>query len=192
MGLLKDAGISDFEAKEEIESSIDRWVWYAGWADKFSHLLGTVNPVSGPYFNFTIPEPTGVVGMVVPNTPPFLGLISRLVPAIVSGNSVVLVAEGKSSMMAVTMGEVLATSDVPAGVVNILTGDKSDLLPWLLSHMDINSVDISGASTEIDPLILEQASVNVKRLVRRQPEEEGLDVISDFLEMKTIWHPVGK
>ena len=167
-------------------------MWYAGWSDKYSQVLGSVNPVSGPYFNFTVPEPTGVVGIIAPAEPSMMGLVSRLAPAIVSGNTVVVVSQGQSSLTSITIGEVLATSDVPEGVVNILTGDQSELLPWMIGHMDVNAVDISGISPETDHILLEEASLNVKRVVSRKVEEESLELISDFLEMKTIWHPVGR
>ncbi|MEC7909609.1 MAG: aldehyde dehydrogenase family protein [Actinomycetota bacterium] len=190
--LLKSIGVNSRSATREIEDSIQRWVWYAGWSDKYSQILGSVNPVSGPYFNFTVPEPTGVVGIIAPTEPSMLGLISRLVPAIVSGNTVVVVSEGKSSLTSVTIGEVLATSDMPAGVVNILTGDQTDLLPWMVGHLDVNAVDISGISHETDMNLIEEAASNVKRVVSRQVNEESLELISDFLEMKTVWHPIGR
>lgn len=190
--LLKSIGVDSRAATREVEDSIQRWVWYAGWSDKYSQVLGSVNPVSGPYFNFTVPEPTGVVGIIAPTEPSMLGLISRLVPAIVSGNTVVVVSEGHSSLTSVTIGEVLATSDVPAGVVNILTGDQTDLLPWMVGHLDVNAVDISGISPKTDLTLLEEAASNVKRVVARQVNEESLELISDFLEMKTVWHPIGK
>ena len=190
--LLKSIGVNSRSATREIEDSIQRWVWYAGWSDKYSQILGSVNPVSGPYFNFTVPEPTGVVGIIAPAEPSMLGLISRLVPAIVSGNTVVVVSEGKSSLTSVTIGEVLATSDMPAGVVNILTGDQTDLLPWMVGHLDVNAVDISGISHETDLTLIEEVASNVKRVVSRQVNEESLELISDFLEMKTVWHPIGR
>ena len=190
--LLKNIGLNSKAAKSEVEEAIHRWVWYAGWSDKYSQVLGSVNPVSGPYFNFTVPEPTGVVGIIAPAEPAMMGLVSRLAPAIVSGNTVVVVSQGQSSLTSITIGEVLATSDVPEGVVNILTGDQSELLPWMIGHMDVNAVDISGISPETDHTLLEEASLNVKRVVSRKVEEESLELISDFLEMKTIWHPVGR
>jgi len=190
--LLKSIGANSRSATREVEDSIQRWVWYAGWSDKYSQILGSVNPVSGPYFNFTVPEPTGVVGIIAPTEPSMLGLISRLVPAIVSGNTVVVVSEGESSLASVTIGEVLATSDVPAGVVNILTGDQTDLLPWMVGHLDVNAVDISGISHETDLTLIEEAASNVKRVISRQVNEESLELISDFLEMKTVWHPIGR
>ena len=190
--LLKSTGLNGKAAKSEVEEAIHRWVWYSGWSDKYSQVLGSVNPVSGPYFNFTVPEPTGVVGIIAPTEPSMMGLVSRLVPAIVSGNTVVVVSQGQSSLTSITIGEVLATSDVPGGVVNILTGDQSELLPWMIGHMDVNAVDISGISPETDRTLLEEASLNVKRVISRKVEEESLELISDFLEMKTVWHPVGR
>ena len=190
--LLKSGGVNSRTATREVEESIQRWVWYAGWSDKYSQIIGSVNPVSGPYFNFTVPEPTGVVGIVPPSEPSLLGLVSRLVPAIVSGNTAVVISEGHSSLTAITVGEVLATSDVPPGVVNILTGDQTDLIPWIIGHLDVNAVDISGINQDVDLTILEEASSNVKRLVSRKVDEESLELISDFLEMKTVWHPIGR
>ena len=157
--LLKSIGVNNRVATREIEDSIQRLVWYAGWSDKYSQLLGSVNPVSGPYFNFTVPEPTGVVGIIAPTEPAMLGLISRIAPAIVSGNTVVVVSEAQSSLTSVTIAEVLVTSDVPAGVVNILTGDQTDLLPWMVGHLDVNAVDISGISPKTDLTHLEELSL---------------------------------
>ena len=190
--LLKSIGVNNRVATREIEDSIQRLVWYAGWSDKYSQLLGSVNPVSGPYFNFTVPEPTGVVGIIAPTEPAMLGLISRIAPAIVSGNTVVVVSEAQSSLTSVTIAEVLVTSDVPAGVVNILTGDQTDLLPWMVGHLDVNAVDISGISPKTDLTHLEEVASNVKRVVSRSVDEESLELISDFLEMKTVWHPIGR
>ena len=190
--LLKSIGVNNRVATREIEDSIQRLVWYAGWSDKYSQLLGSVNPVSGPYFNFTVPEPTGVVGIIAPTEPAMLGLISRIAPAIVSGNTVVVVSEAQSSLTSVTIAEVLGTSDVPAGVVNILTGDQTDLLPWMVGHLDVNAVDISGISPKTDLTHLEEVASNVKRVVSRSVDEESLELISDFLEMKTVWHPIGR
>ena len=133
-----------------------------------------------------------MVGIIPPSEPSMLGLVSRLVPAIVSGNTAVVISEGHSSLTAITIAEVLATSDVPSGVVNILTGDQTDLLPWIIGHLDVNAVDISGINQDVDLTILEEASSNVKRLVSRKVDEESLELISDFLEMKTVWHPIGR
>ena len=190
--LLSDAGLGTKAAEEEVEASIDRWVWYAGWSDKVHHVLGTVNPVAGPYFNFTVPEPTGVVGLVASPRPALLGLVSRLVPAIVGGNAVVVVTGGHASLVAVTLGEVLATSDVPAGVVNILTGERAELLPWLISHLDVNAVDLTGADDDLEAEVVAEAAANVKRVVFGDVEEESPYAIADFLEMKTLWHPIGR
>jgi len=190
--LLSDTGLGTEGAEEEVEASIDRWVWYAGWSDKVHHVLGTVNPVAGPYFNFTVPEPTGVVGLVASGRPALLGLVSRLVPAIVGGNAVVVVTGGDASLIAVTLGEVLATSDVPAGVVNILTGDRAELLPWLISHLDVNAVDLTGADDDLEAEVVAGAAANVKRVVFGDVEEESPYAIADFLEMKTLWHPIGR
>ena len=190
--LLSDAGLGTKAAEEEVEASIDRWVWYAGWSDKVHHVLGTVNPVAGPYFNFTVPEPTGVVGLVASGRPALLGLVSRLVPAIVGGNAVVVVTGGHASLVAVTLGEVLATSDVPAGVVNVLTGERAELLPWLISHLDVNAVDLTGADDDLEAEVVAGAAANVKRVVFGAVEEESPYAIADFLEMKTLWHPIGR
>ena len=190
--LLSDTGLATEAAEEEVEASIDRWVWYAGWSDKVHHVLGTVNPVAGPYFNFTVPEPTGVVGLVASGRPALLGLVSRLVPAIVGGNAVVVVTGGDASLVAVTLGEVLATSDVPAGVVNILTGERAELLPWLISHLDVNAVDLTGADDDLEAEVVAGAAANVKRVVFGDVEEESPYAIADFLEMKTLWHPIGR
>jgi len=190
--LLSDTGLVTEAAEEEVEASIDRWVWYAGWSDKVHHVLGTVNPVAGPYFNFTVPEPTGVVGLVASGRPALLGLVSRLVPAIVGGNAVVVVTGGDASLVAVTLGEVLATSDVPAGVVNILTGERAELLPWLISHLDVNAVDLTGADDDLEAEVVAGAAANVKRVVFGDVEEESPYAIADFLEMKTLWYPIGR
>jgi acyl-CoA reductase-like NAD-dependent aldehyde dehydrogenase len=173
----------------EVDEAIDSWVWYAGWADKLGQVLGSSNPVSGPYFNFSIPEPTGVVGMVAPEEPPLAGLVARLAPAIVGGNAVVVVASERRPLAAVTLAEVLATSDVPGGVVNVLTGRKSDLCPVLAAHMDVNAIDLSGAdgdSVELERL----AADNVKRVVRNGEGQSPWQVAA-FLELKTVWHPIG-
>jgi len=174
----------------EVDEAIDSWVWYAGWADKLAQVLGSSNPVAGPYFNFSIPEPTGVVGVVAPEEPPLAGLVARLAPAIVGGNAVVLVASERRPLAAVTLAEVLATSDVPSGVVNVLTGRKSDLCPVLAAHMDVNAVDLSGADD--DRAELERlAADNVKRVVRNAEGQSPWHVAA-FLELKTVWHPVGQ
>jgi acyl-CoA reductase-like NAD-dependent aldehyde dehydrogenase len=175
---------------DEVSRAIDRVVWYAGWADKLAQVLGSANPVAGPYFNFTIPEPTGVVGILAPEEPALLGIVSRLAPAIVGGNAVVAVASESRPLAAVELAEALATSDVPGGVVNILTGRKAELAPWLAGHMDVNALDLAGAdggSAELEQL----AAENVKRVVRGAPDDQSPWEIAAFLELKTVWHPIG-
>ena len=173
----------------EVDAAIDSWVWYAGWADKLAQVLGSSNPVAGPYFNFTVPEPTGVVGVVAPEEPALAGFVSRLAPVIVGGNAAVIVASEKRPLAAATLAEVLATSDVPGGVVNVLTGRKSELSPVLASHMDVNAVDLSGA--EGDRAELERlAADNVKRVVSNGDGQSPWHVAA-FLELKTVWHPIG-
>jgi acyl-CoA reductase-like NAD-dependent aldehyde dehydrogenase len=177
--------------EQEVDAAIDRMVWYAGWADKLAQVLGAANPVAGPYFNFTVPEPTGVVGVRAPETPPLAGLVSRIAPVIVGGNTVVAVASEAHPLAAVELAEALATSDLPGGVVNILTGFKSELAPWLAGHMDVNAIDLSGVdgqSAELERL----AAENVKRVVRGAPDEQSLWEIAAFLELKTVWHPIGR
>jgi acyl-CoA reductase-like NAD-dependent aldehyde dehydrogenase len=192
---LERLGAAD--PRGEVERSIDRWVWYAGWSDKVHHVVGTVNPVAGPYFNFTVPEPTGVVGIVAPEEPALLGLVSRLAPAVVGGNTAVVLASEGRPLPAVTLSEVLATSDVPPGVVNLLTGYRRELVPWLASHMDVNALDLTGVPPELVPEVEAAAAANVKRLIRdRTPDfsseaAQSPYAIVDFLEMKTVWHPMG-
>jgi acyl-CoA reductase-like NAD-dependent aldehyde dehydrogenase len=174
----------------EVEHAVDRMVWYAGWADKLAQVLGSANPVAGPYFNFTVPEPTGVVGILAPEEPPLGGIVSRLAPAVVGGNCVVAVASEAQPLAAIELAEVLATSDLPGGVVNILTGFKSELAPWLAGHMDVNAVDVGGADGQRAELERE-AAVNVKRVVRGRADEQSPWEIAAFLELKTVWHPIG-
>ena len=176
---------------DEVDAAIDRMVWYAGWADKLAQTLGSANPVAGPYFNFTIPEPTGVVGIICPHEPPLQGLVSRIAPAIVGGNTVVAVASERHPVAAVELAEVLATSDLPGGVVNILTGSQTELAPWLASHMDVNAIDVAGADGQAADLE-RAAAENVKRIVRGAPDGQSLWEIAAFLELKTVWHPIGR
>jgi len=176
--------------KAEVETAIDRWVWYAGWADKLAQVLGSSNPVAGPYFNFTLPEPTGVVGIVAPDEPPLLGLVSRLAPAIVGGNTTVVIASETQPLAAIELAEVVATSDVPGGVVNILTGFRSELAPWLAAHMDVNAIDLTGADG-LAPELERAAAENVKRVVHGKPDGQSPWDVASFLELKTVWHPIG-
>jgi acyl-CoA reductase-like NAD-dependent aldehyde dehydrogenase len=182
------AGLASGRA--EVEQAIDRWVWYAGFADKLAQVLGSSNPVAGPYFNFTVPEPTGVVAVIAPEEPPLLGLVSRVAPALVGGNAVVAVASERSPLAAIELAEALATSDLPGGVVNLLTGRRAELAPWLASHMDVNAIDLTGADgLRAD---LERAAAdNVKRVVLGAADSQSLYEISAFLELKTVWHPIG-
>src|SRR6516164_3974716 len=175
---------------EEVERSIDRIVWYAGWADKLPQVLGASNPVAGPYFNFTLPEPTGVVAVIAPAEPPLLGLVTRLLPPLVGGNAVVAVASETSPLAAIELAEVLATSDVPGGAVNLLTGFRDELAPWLASHMDVNAIDVTGAHG-LRAELERAAAENVKRVVAGSPDSQGLQEIAAFLELKTVWHPIG-
>jgi acyl-CoA reductase-like NAD-dependent aldehyde dehydrogenase len=175
---------------KEVERSIDRVVWYAGWADKLAQVLGSSNPVAGPYFNFTVPEPTGVVATLAPPEPALAGLVSRLAPALVGGNAVVAVASEPHPLAAIELAEVLATSDVPGGVVNILTGRRDELAPILAGHMDVNALDVSGADGLV-PELEKLAAENVKRVVQGAPDDQSPWEIAGFLELKTVWHPIG-
>ncbi len=192
---LADAGAAD--PARGVSAAIDRWVWYAGWADKIGQVSGSSNPVAGPYFNFTIPEPTGVVGIVAPPDQSLLGLVSRLAPAIVSGNTAVVLVSETAPLPAVSLGEVLATSDVPGGVVNLLTGRTAELLPWLAGHMDVNAIDVTGVPDDLRVEVETLAAGNVKR-VHRAPHADLFDdaaqspaEITALMEFKTVWHPVG-
>jgi acyl-CoA reductase-like NAD-dependent aldehyde dehydrogenase len=191
---MMEARVKEFaelcSGKDEVHRAIDRWVWYAGFADKLAQVLGSTNPVAGPYFNFTIPEPTGVVAVVAPDEPPLLGLVSRIAPVLTGGNAVVALASETQPLAAIELAEAIATSDVPGGVVNLLTGRRAELAPWLASHMDVNAVDITGADglrTELETA----AADNVKRVVMSKPDSQSLYEISAFLELKTVWHPIG-
>jgi acyl-CoA reductase-like NAD-dependent aldehyde dehydrogenase len=175
----------------EVERSVDRIVWYAGWTDKLAQVLGSSNPVAGPYFNFTVPEPTGVVAVIAPDEPPLLGLVSRVLPALAGGNAVVAVASETRPLAAIELAEALATSDVPGGVVNLLTGRRAELAPWLASHMDVNALDLTGADGDA-PELERAAADNVKRVVRGDADTQSPWEIEAFLELKTVWHPVGQ
>jgi acyl-CoA reductase-like NAD-dependent aldehyde dehydrogenase len=179
-------------AAEQVDESIDRWVWYAGWADKYVQVAGNGNPVSGPFFNLSVPEPTGVVAIVAPQAPSLLGMVSVIAPALVPGNTVVVIASHEHPLAAISLAEVLATSDVPGGVVNILTGSAGEIAPWLASHSDVNALDLAGAG-ELDWVDLQIAAADT--LKRVLPPEQGedaaapsLDRIVAFTETKTVWH----
>lgn len=194
-------GVGRQRATRLVNAAIDRWVWYAGWADKYTQTLGTVNPVNGSFFNFSVPEPTGVVGMIAPEESSLLGLVSRLAPIIVSGNAAVVVASESRPLPAVTLTEVLATSDVPGGVVNLITGLRRELVQHLAGHMDVNALDAYGVDPAQGSAIEDLAVENVKRLVRPAAGNGAVDWLSDaaqspyligeFVEVKTVWHPIG-
>lgn len=188
------------KAEKEVLTAIDRLVWYAGWADKYQQIFGTVNPVAAPYFNFTLPEPQGVVGILAAEELPLIPLVSKIAPALVAGNTLVVIASEKFPLCAITFAEVIATSDVPAGVVNILTGVKKELIAHLAKHMDVNAVNYTGSDAATLKLLQEEGAANVKRIVAH-PEPTG-DAwltekaqspywINSFVEMKTTWHPIG-
>jgi acyl-CoA reductase-like NAD-dependent aldehyde dehydrogenase len=197
-------GIDAKRAREVVGRAIDRWVWYAGWSDKIAQVLGSSNPVGAPYFNFTIPEPTGVVGVVAPERSSLLGLVSRLAPVLAGGNVAVVLASETRPLPLVTLTEVLATSDVPGGVVNVLTGHRSELVPVLAAHVDVDGVDGWGIPDDLRVAAEEAAADSVKRLARRPKgvtdarfdwlddhATERPEWIAAFLEMKTVWHPIG-
>jgi len=196
-------GLSIPAASAQVDRAIDRWVWYAGWADKISQVLGTVNPVGAPYFNFSIPEATGIVGVVAPESSSLLGLVSRIAPAVVGGNAVVALASESRPLPAVTLGEVLATSDVPPGVINILTGLRRELVPVMAAHMDVNAMDVWGVPRDMRAATETAAVDNVKRVARPpRGADERFDWLDDrraqrpewiaaYLEIKTVWHPIG-
>jgi len=177
--------------RDEVERAIDRIVWYAGWADKLAQVIGSSNPVAGPYFNFTVPEPTGVVGVLAPDDPPLLGLVTRVLPPLVGGNAVVAVASEQRPLAAIELAEAIATSDVPGGVVNLLTGFRAELAPVLASHMDVNAIDI-GAANGAAPELEKLAAENVKRVIHGAADAQSPWEIAGFLELKTVWHPIGQ
>jgi acyl-CoA reductase-like NAD-dependent aldehyde dehydrogenase len=179
------------DGRDEVARSIDRIVWYAGWADKLPQVLGGSNPVAGPYFNFTVPEPTGVVAILAPEEPPLLGLVTRLLPPLVGGNVAVAVASESRPLAAIELAEALATSDVPGGVVNLITGKHVELGPVLASHMDVNAIDLCGADGD-GPELERLAAENVKRVVHGRADAQSPWEISAFLELKTVWHPMGQ
>src|SRR6266436_1300774 len=190
---MVEARVPEFEelcaGREEVERAIDRIVWYAGWADKLPQVLGGSNPVAGPYFNFTVPEPTGVVAVLAPDEPALLGLVTRLMPPLVGGNTVVAVASELRPLAAIELAEAIATSDVPGGVVNLLTGFRAELGPWLASHMDVNAIDLAGADGAA-PELEKLAAENVKRVIHGRADVQSPWEIAGFLELKTVWHPI--
>jgi acyl-CoA reductase-like NAD-dependent aldehyde dehydrogenase len=188
-------GLGARQAETLVDAAIDRWVWYAGWADKITQVRGATNPVAGPYFNFSLPEPSGVVAVIAPGKSSLLGFVSVVAPAVVSGNTVVVLASERFPLPAVSLSEVLATSDVPGGVINVLTGRTAEIAPWLASHMDVNAIDLCGASGALAEDLTVAAAENLKRVVRAGDEDwtltPGLGRMLAYLETKTVWHPVG-
>ena len=186
--IVDQEGVSTGAASGQVDAAIDLWVWYAGWCDKYAQVAGNANPVSGPYFNISVPEPTGVVATIAPQDSALLGLVSAIAPALVTGNTVVVVASERFPLSAISLAEVLATSDVPGGVVNVLTGSPAEIAPWLASHADVNALDLSGAGG-LDWVDLEIAAADtLKRVLRPGGVEPSLDRISAFTETKTVWH----
>ncbi|MET0303272.1 MAG: aldehyde dehydrogenase family protein [Microbacteriaceae bacterium] len=190
--IVQQEGVSRSAAAAQVDEAIDRWVWYAGWTDKFAQVAGNANPVAGPYFNLSVPEPTGVVAIVAPQDSSLLGLVSAVAPALVTGNTVVVIASQAFPLSAISLAEVLATSDLPGGVLNILTGSPAEVAPWLASHADVNALDLVGAG-ELDWPALEAAAVDTVKRV--QWPESGADAaapsierIRAFTEIKTVWH----
>ncbi|WP_457205996.1 aldehyde dehydrogenase family protein [Nocardioides sp. P5_C9_2] len=190
-------GVSAAKANAAVDAAIDRLVWYAGWADKITQVVGTANPVAGPYFNISSPEPTGVVAVVAPRGP-LLALVSVVAPIITTGNTCVVIASEPHPLTAITLAEVMATSDLPGGVVNVLTGSAAEIAPWLASHMDVNGLDLTGVEDPALATSLEVAAADNLKRVRRAPLAEidwtatpGTDRMTDWLETKTVWHPIG-
>lgn len=190
-------GVNAKKAQSIVDAAIDRWVWYAGWTDKVATVLGASNPVAGPYFSFSVPEPTGVVAVLAPQASSLLGLVSVVAPVIATGNTAVVVASQDRPLPAITLSEVLATSDVPGGVVNVVTGRTAELAPWLASHADVNALDLTGAPESMRTELEAAAADTVKRVVRAKATEPDWTAQPDitrlraFLETKTVWHPMG-
>jgi acyl-CoA reductase-like NAD-dependent aldehyde dehydrogenase len=180
------------QAENEVDEAINRMVWFAGWADKIAMVTGSNNPVAGPFFDFSIPEPTGVVAAVAPEDSALLGLVETIASIVVSGNAVIVIASESQPLPAVSLAEVIATSDVQGGVINILTGSYKEIAPWLASHQDVNALDLTGVEKKQIALELEkEAAVNLKRVLRPNTKLDGLARIKVFLETKTVWHPRG-
>jgi acyl-CoA reductase-like NAD-dependent aldehyde dehydrogenase len=190
-------GLTPAEARSEVRAAIGRLVYYAGWSDKYVALLGTVNPVASSYFDFSVPEPTGVVGVVAPEAPDLLGLISHLAPVIVSGNAAVALVSEKHPLASLEFAEILATSDLPAGIANLISGRREELVPHLARHMDVNAIADAGGDKALSKAIQADAAVNVKRVKSYRIADyfgdgaQGLDLIESFTELKTTWHPIG-
>ncbi|MCX4988850.1 MULTISPECIES: aldehyde dehydrogenase family protein [unclassified Streptomyces] len=188
-------GLSKSKAAAVVDAAIDRWVWYAGWTDKIAQVVGGGNPVAGPYFNLSSPEPTGVVTVLAPQESSFLGLVSVIAPVIATGNTVIVIASEKSPLPALSLGEVLATSDLPGGVVNVLSGGTAEIAAPLAAHQDVNAIDLTGADEVLAKELEIAAADNLKRVLRPQPVDyartPGIERLTAFLETKTVWHPTG-
>ncbi|MEV0178012.1 aldehyde dehydrogenase family protein [Streptomyces sp. NPDC050625] len=189
-------GLSKSKAAAQVDAAIDRWVWYAGWTDKIAQVVGGGNPVAGPFFNLSSPEPTGVVVVLAPKDSSFLGLVSVLAPVIATGNTAIVIASEKSPLPALSLGEVLATSDLPGGVVNVLSGRTAEIATPLAAHQDVNAIDLAGADDVLAKELEIAAADNLKRVLRPQPVDDwsatpGIDRMTAFLETKTVWHPTG-
>nr|WP_018541755.1 aldehyde dehydrogenase family protein [Streptomyces sp. SID8354] len=188
-------GLSKAKAAAQVDAAIDRWVWYAGWSDKVAQIAGSSNPVAGPYFNLSAPEPTGVVAVLAPQESSFLGLVSVLAPVIVTGNTAVVVASERAPLPALSLAEVLATSDLPGGVVNLLSGRTAELGAPLAAHQDVNALDLTGAGADLAKELETAAADNLKRVLRPRAADwsadPGTDRLLAFLETKTVWHPMG-
>ena len=183
-------GVTNKVAKTQVEVAIDTWVWYSGWCDKLSSVTGSLNQVSGPFYNFTTPEPLGVVAIFAENKPSLLGVVRTLAPVLAGGNSAILIASENYPLPAITLSEALATSDVPGGVVNILTGKSAELAPWVGSHMEIDGVDVAGLSKKQEEELKLVGADNLKRIFRFNPDNHPERILS-FMEQKTVWHPIG-
>jgi acyl-CoA reductase-like NAD-dependent aldehyde dehydrogenase len=190
-------GVTARAAAAQVDASIDRWVWYAGWSDKLAQVAGSSNPVAGPYFNFSVPEPTGVIGIVAPTDASLLGIVSVVAPVLVAGNTVIVVADERRPIPAITLAEVLATSDVPGGVVNLLTGPADELVPVLASHRDVDGLDLAGAAPTLATDAEASGATNIKRISRGVTpghdwrRDPGTSRLLRFVETKTVWHPIG-
>uniref|UniRef100_A0AAU2V399 Aldehyde dehydrogenase family protein n=1 Tax=Streptomyces sp. NBC_00003 TaxID=2903608 RepID=A0AAU2V399_9ACTN len=188
-------GLSKSKAAAVVDAAIDRWVWYAGWTDKIGQVVGGANPVAGPFFNLSTPEPTGVVTVLAPQESSFLGLVSVVAPVIATGNTVIVIASEKAPLPALSLGEVLATSDLPGGVVNVLSGKTAEIAAPLAAHQDVNAIDLTGAGAELARDLEIAAADNLKRVVRPKAvdftADPGTDRLTAFLETKTVWHPTG-
>src|SRR5262249_40927432 len=193
--LAEAEGVAAPVAKATVAAVIDRVVWYAGWPDKVAQVAGGANAVAGPYFNFSVPEPTGVVAVLAPQESSLLGLVSVVAPVIATGNAAVVVASEERPLPAISLAEVLATSDLPGGVLNILTGRVAELAPWLASHRDVNGLDLTGVAAEARPSLQQAAADNVKRVYLPRHDDWAADPgtrrLAAFVETKTVWHPIG-